>query len=324
MQTKPFVFILACWLLIGMTGCEKQDIPASNSTTQQPVYDDGLLPGRFSVGRTGKIRFAQGNLQYQASTGIWRLAAHQYDYVGDNKYGNVVADGAKCDNANISSTYAGWIDLFGWGTSGWNSGATAFQPFSVSTKSIDYCPGGSIYTDLAGQYANADWGVYNKISNGGNQAGLWHTLSYDELYYLLAERYHADSLKGLASIQGHRGFLLLPDDWEIPDGLTFVPRAGSCERNSYSYNEWIQMELAGAVFLPFAGRRRYGTTIEDAGINAYYWTTTSSKVTAESGWGYMSVWNLCVDDQGSGYMWFGNNFAARSNGYSVRLVQTVK
>lgn len=48
-----------------------------------------------------------GNLQYQASTGIWRFAEHQYDYIGSG-------------NENISTSYSGWIDLFGWGTGRYN------------------------------------------------------------------------------------------------------------------------------------------------------------------------------------------------------------
>ena len=27
--------------------------------------------------------------------------------------------------------------------------------------------------NLTGKYADADWGVYNAVSNGGKKAGLW-------------------------------------------------------------------------------------------------------------------------------------------------------
>lgn len=63
----------------------------------------GAIGGLFSVSATQQVYFSQGNLQYQASTTTWRFAEHQYDYVG-------------ADNENISSTYSGWIDLFGFGT----------------------------------------------------------------------------------------------------------------------------------------------------------------------------------------------------------------
>ncbi|MBP5725116.1 MAG: hypothetical protein J6X18_16275, partial [Bacteroidales bacterium] len=129
---------------------------------QSVQIQDGAILAEFSVSDSTKVYFSQGNLQYQASTGTWRFAEHQYDMIGS-------------DNSNISSSYSGWIDLFGWGTSGWNSGANAYQPYSTSTSYSDYYPGGSYSNDLTGSYANADWGVYNKISNGGNSAGMWRT-----------------------------------------------------------------------------------------------------------------------------------------------------
>ena len=128
----------------------------------------GALSGEFSVASGRTVHFSQGNLQYQASTGTWRFATNQWDVVGSQSayysdyYGNVTGS----DNANISSSYSGWIDLFGWGTSGWNSGANCYQPWSTSTDSSDYYPGGSYTNNLTGAYANADWGVYNAISNG--------------------------------------------------------------------------------------------------------------------------------------------------------------
>ncbi|MBR5436140.1 MAG: hypothetical protein IK120_04675 [Muribaculaceae bacterium] len=126
----------------------------------------GTIEFAFSVSADKQIYFSQGNLQYQASTDTWRFAEHQYDMIGD-------------DNANISSTNSGWIDLFGWGTSGYNGK----NPYMTSTKPSDYGDGD---IDIAG--TSYDWGVYNKISNGGNQAGLWRTLTNDEWQYLISNR----------------------------------------------------------------------------------------------------------------------------------------
>ncbi len=67
---------------------------------QSPVKDGAIL-AEFSVSDSTKVYFSQGNLQYQASTGTWKFADNQYDMIGDN-------------NSNISSSYSGWIDLFGW------------------------------------------------------------------------------------------------------------------------------------------------------------------------------------------------------------------
>ena len=91
--------------------------------------EDGVIKAAFSVSDSKQVYFSKGNLQYQASTDTWRFANEQYE--------------RQCAlNENISSTYTGWIDLFGYGTSGWNSGAIAYQPYSVSTEASDYYPGG--------------------------------------------------------------------------------------------------------------------------------------------------------------------------------------
>ena len=58
--------------------------------------DNGAIKAAFSVSADKQIYFSQGNLQYQASTGTWRFAEHQYDMIGS-------------DNSNISSSYSGWI-----------------------------------------------------------------------------------------------------------------------------------------------------------------------------------------------------------------------
>ncbi|MBQ8957576.1 MAG: hypothetical protein IJ057_03585 [Bacteroidales bacterium] len=119
-----------------------------------PETPEGLTQGLFSVSATLQVRFSQGNLQYQASTGTWRFAESQLDYIGEG-------------NANISESYDGWIDLFGWGTSGYNHGANAYQPWSTSEHYSDYFAYGNGRNNLYDQTGQADWG-YNAISNGGN------------------------------------------------------------------------------------------------------------------------------------------------------------
>ncbi|MBP5723460.1 MAG: hypothetical protein J6X18_07820, partial [Bacteroidales bacterium] len=203
----------------------------------------GAIQGEFSVSATKKVYFSQGNLQYQASTSIWRFAENQYDMIGSD------------NNSNISSSYSGWIDLFGWGTSGWNSGANAYQPYSTSIYIDDYYPGGSYSNSLTGSYANADWGVYNKISNGGNQAGLWRTLTKDEWQYLISDRAQASRLMGQGRVNNVNGLILLPDGWETPSSVKFTYDPGNYSTNVYSLDEWAVMQSYGAVFLPAAGYR---------------------------------------------------------------------
>ena len=239
---------------------------------------DGASKHHFSVSATKKVRFSRGNLQYNAAQDTWRFALRQYSY-------------ACQDNANISSSYDGWIDLFGFGTSGWNSGATAYQPWDTSRTSSDY-----LNHDLTGDYANADWGVYNRISNGGNTAGRWRTLSEEEWRYLTFGRNDALNKRGCATIANlYKGLVILPDDWTLPAGVSFTPNSAFAS-NKYSYEQWGKMEASGAIFLP-AASERIGVNVTNSG-NFSYWSSTVSTYM----WGanaYLSVTYTSTNYEGN-------------------------
>ena len=216
--------------------------------------------GLFSVSPKKQVRFALGNLQYQASTGIWRFAERQYDYVGQA-------------NSSISRDNEEWIDLFGWGTAGWRSGAKAFQPWDNSTMFDDYHPGGSPMSDLIGSCAEGDWAWHNAISNGGNKAHMWRTPTVKEWRYLLTERPASREKFGTAIVADVHGLVVLPDGWTLPDGLKFTPGMNGWDANNYSVKVWQRMENAGALFLPATGNR-VGTNIGSVGEEGRYWSTT--------------------------------------------------
>ena len=208
--------------------------------------NSGSLSGVFSVSSSKKVRFSRGNLQYRASSGTWRFAEHQWDIVGES-------------NKNISSSYSGWIDLFGWGTGS--------NPTKTSTSSSDYS-------------SFVDWGR-NSISNGGNKSNMWFTLSKDEWVYLFEKRTNASSKYGAAKVNGVTGVVILPDNWLLPTGCSFVAGMTKAQkwddwsliRNIYNSSQWDSMERAGAVFLPAAGYR-YGTSVYNVGLYGYYWSST--------------------------------------------------
>ena len=211
-------------------------------TPPDPPSINGALPGAFSVSATQQVHFSQGNLQYQASTNTWRFAEHQYDYVGSG-------------NSNISSTYSGWIDLFGWGTGN--------NPTLTSTNNSDY-------------NTFVDWAYHNPISNGGNAVHQWRTLTYAEWHYLLHTRTNASSKLGIGNINGVCGLIILPDSWTLPSGCSFTSGLASSfddwTRNSYSLAEWAQMEAAGAFFLP-AAADRIGMSVNSVDFGCY-WSST--------------------------------------------------
>ena len=298
--------MMVCFMAAVMmmtVGCQKEDIapiiPDSPFIPFTPIIPDGTLPGLFSVSATKQVHFSQGNLQYQASTNTWRFAEHQYDYVGTQTadycgfYGGNVSGS---DNRNISSTYNGWIDLFGWGTGS--------NPILSNSNHEDY----GVFVD---------WGC-NPISNAGNIANRWRTLTKSEWYYLFNKRTGALSKRGTGNINGVGGLIILPDSWTLPSECSFT--SGFCSpsgdnypdwtHNSYTLAQWAQMEAAGAVFLPAAGNR-FGTYVANVGNIGYYWSSTSSRN---------------FDGDAYGMNFDGDNLDAmyyhlRDDGFSVRPVQ---
>lgn len=270
---------------------------AQISVTAASTYVNETDRGLFTINASGnKVRFAQGNLQYQASTGTWRFADNQYDYIG-NAAGNTTASASR-------ATQEDWIDLFGWGTSGWNNNNTYYSPSDVSyitsSKGYGYGPtNGTAYTySLTGSYANSDWGVYCSISNGGNAPNLWRTLtngSGSELYYILSTRSNVTS--GLpygtnstsakivkAKVNNKFGIIIFPDGYIHPSKATVSGTSFYYNTVSPTYNfsnftvsasSWKLMEAAGAVFLPAAGYRT-NVSVYDAGSAVYYWSSTNN------------------------------------------------
>lgn len=300
---------MAMLLVVGLASCTKDpDLPTgyfgnyngsgsgggnSGDGSTTPTAPKGAINGIFSVSATQQVYFSQGNLQYRASDGQWRFAEHQYDCIGES-------------NSSTSFSYSEYIDLFGWGTSGWNSGAVCYQPWSTSTSNFDYYPGDSYTNNLTGNYAYADWGVYNKIYNGGNTAGQWRTLTKDEWEYVFQKRSNASSKYGHGKVNGVCGMILLPDSWTLPSGLSFTA-GNSSWSNSYTKEQWAKMEANGAVFLPAAGYR-YGTSVDDVGSYGYYWSASY-----DDSYGAYSVYFL------SGSLYPSYNLD-RILGLSVRLV----
>lgn len=231
------------------------------------MFAEGGIPGQFSINENGKkVLFSQGNLQYNPAENIWRFAEKQYDMIG-------------ADNANISPTYNGYIDLFGWGTGN--------NPTLASEDAADY----ATFTD---------WGIH-PISNGTNTANKWRTLSKLEWEYLINDRANADKLRALATVNGVHGSILLPDAWKLPQGLSFAADATTWAGNVYTEAQWQQMEQAGAVFLPAMGSR-LGTKFRPVAVDgsSNYWSNT--KDNENSAWsvsitdGY-SIVSYCYDIQ---------------------------
>lgn len=229
--------------------------------TQVQVAREGKLVSKytampFSVSATNKVLFSQGNLRYYPSVDKWIFADFQYDIVGES-------------NANISDSYDGVIDLFGWGTGS--------NPTNISKDFRDY----TTFTD---------WGI-NSIDNGGNTANQWRTLTKDEWVYLIFTRENADKLFGTGSVKGINGAIILPDNCSLPSDIHFYSctdkglvakgtlyenlNYDTFKHNSFSLQEWQTMEALGAVFLPAAGYRLENMVFKGSpGTAGFYWSST--------------------------------------------------
>lgn len=257
----------------------------------------GAIDGLFSVSETQRVWFSRGNLQYQASSNSWKFADHQYDYMGIN-------------NTNVSSSYSGWIDLFGWGTSGIDHGALCYQPWSVNCNDKDYLAYGQWSFNLNDQSGQADWG-YNAISNGNNTTQTWRTLSYEEWQYLLDERTSTSGIRyAKAKVNDVNGVILLPDNWSNSYyELNSFNQSDACfSSNVINASQWSTLEQYGAVFLPAAGYR-HGIEIYNVNSSGGY---RSSSVSSES-----NIWRLRFFDEG---LCMDECEDSRCNGQSVRLV----
>ena len=285
----------------------------------------GALTGVFSVSSTKYVYFSTGNLQYTTTgthattdgtaTGTWRFAPNQYDYIGSA-------------NNNISSSYTGWIDLFGWGTSGWNNGNYFYQPYNsssstsspyTSAKGYGYGPtdGSSYQYSLTGAYANSDWGVYNAISNGGNTPGQWRTLSSSEWFYLLNIRETPSGIRyAFGTVNGIKGLIILPDNWStsIYALNNTNPTKVVYTDNSISSGDWSILENAGCAFLPAAGYRK-GTSTTTSGYGRYWFT---DRYSTNSGY-FLSLYSNYSSS--NSFISYSSTNGSRYMGFSVRLVQ---
>lgn len=316
-------------------------------TTLAPPPPTGAIAGLFTINNIGdKVYFSQGNLQYRASTNTWRFAENQWDYVGT-------------DNQYISETYSGWIDLFGWGTSGYHNPYDNFnvnyQPWSTSTATVNtecnvygYGPSTNMPDpNLAGTSVHYDWGVHNAISNGGNQAGLWRTLTNDEWVFVFDTR-TASTVGGtvnarfvMAQVNGINGLILFPDDYTHPSYLPTplqINNSSAFGVNSFTGDGWTAMENLGCVFLPAAGCRYEtgtGTYIpnypyygsQTCGQCGLYWSTSYHTTENSYHVGFRSgklVINSIISEilpcQNGNYYFYTNSYG-RYGGYSARLVQ---
>ena len=141
----------------------------------------------------------------------------------DYQYDYVAAD-------ITDTTYTGWIDLFGWGTGN--------NPTNVEDANSKFI----------------DWGT-NAI--GTDVANTWRTLTLDEWLYLFQHTRWT-----IAKVNGTLGFMLLPDFFETPVGLSVsILGDGNLTDASKNYSEsdcLLQVLVMVRSYLPVVRRVSIG------------------------------------------------------------------
>lgn len=253
----------------GQVTLRKGYVYTLGTTRQSPFYAEGFSKCSYLVSPSTEVLFSAGNLQFQryrrGSSYVfkWKFANSQRNYIGGS-------------NVPFVNGEQSWFDLMAYGTSTYDSKF----PHVYSADYDDLYNG-----NLAG--TNYDWGRYIK-TNPGIYYGTnlvtsenWRTLTSAEWNYLISR----PGKCGLGTVAGVHGLILLPDYGEggspwslssaLPSGstVTFTANTSSWNANVYQAQEWDQLEMAGAIFLPAAGYRE-NNIVESVGSIGYYWSSS--------------------------------------------------
>ena len=233
------------------------------------------LSGKFTINNDGDTAiFARGNLQYNYGANAWYAAEKQYEVLGDLnlRFGD--------------ATYKGSIDLFGW--------SCESSDFGKQWKYKD--------EEFSGEFK--DWG---ELFDG--DAKEWSTLSEAEWNFILNRKKEGKKLWTMIALSSDslNGLAIFPDDWTAPAcasemvyGFFNVKETASYKKNTFTFEEWAELEAAGAVFFPLAGARAgfWGNTwsgtaesslsnplssgydwVDNVNWMGYYWLSTSKNTT---------------------------------------------
>ena len=267
-----------------------------------------IASGKYAV-------FAPGNLQgtYDGTSWTWDFAAHQYDYIGDG--GEETVGNEKITLSSPWMSGSGTVDLFSWiGASGRTDEDVTLQgvaEYGIISGWFNPNTFGNINEPI-----KHDWG---ELSIAEYASNTWRTPvggDSGEWAYMLSTRAGNKFAKAYLMGTTH-GVIIFPDNYVHPDGLAEVQGMNNTGSTSWNLNtfteeEWIQMETAGAVFLPLAGSRTYKRQI--IFTFGLYWSATGiAPVGSETLQARALMFN-------ANYL-VPNDNLTRTNGQAVRLVR---
>lgn len=268
--------------------------------SKRHAYWNIVDKNRFTINANGDcVAFALGNLQYRASDGKWRFAEHQYDVLRDG--------GGQTTPLPQRETQADWIDLFNYGSTGYNNGQVAYQPWNADTNQNHFYNGDTVGTtaDFSYPYNQQEGTNYRTLTGGltGMTEGEW--------YYIIGNR--QGERFALATVNGIEGLILIPDGTTIGLNNINTVRA-SMSGNIITANEWeVTFEPNGFIFLPCGGEREGVNVVNAASpMVGYYHASTQRHVSGQEWRSY--------------YLQFGTDRDValghwrKSEGLNVRLV----
>ncbi|MBP5369152.1 MAG: hypothetical protein J6Z01_11945 [Bacteroidales bacterium] len=218
--------------------------------------DPGTLNGEFSVSPTLKVKFAQGNLQYQPSTKTYRFADNQWQCLSKER-------------DQMSETDTVFWDLFNWGT--------GTNPATKSDTFVDWGTNpvsnggneGGIWRCLSGE----EWEyLILKRENAGNLTA-WATVNEVKGIVVLPDNFKAEGEIQFTPVDG-KLLRSWKDQMSLQDTQSDLTTA-----NTYSLSQWKALEEAGAMFLPYNATR-----FKDFPCGGY-WLPTKD---------YLSIENSCI------------------------------
>lgn len=175
--------------------------------------------------------------------------------------------------------------------------------------------GDGVYVTLADENEQRDatsnlfkWREIPSLEHDG-----WRALTSSEWSYLLVTR----DVNGnsLGTVNGKPGLIILPDNFVLPEGLSFIGNHAHFEENKYSSAELAQMSAAGAVFLPADGYGYNDGSYKTDNVNSQgnYWSSTPNPSASEKA--YVIQFEEATIHNKQSY--------DTTMYYSVRLAQTV-
>lgn len=211
-----------------------------NTISKFDKFPANSIPGVFAMGGK-KVVFSKGNLYWDGTSSLFKFEDHQYSYTEGEYH--------KWDPNHVCQFFC------------FRNGESA-RGATPPTLPID----DRFFTE-ADEFSVYGMGKY-----------FWRTMSYYEWNFCLAR----DNKIGMATISGSgvnvKGIVLLPDVFDNPlpnkAFVKYVKYYSSWESNTYTTEEWEEMEAEGAVLLPFTGTRSNNNNMIE--VITGYWSSTVS------------------------------------------------